>query len=124
VVWDDTHIKPGAKWKDEIKEALSTAKVAVLLVSSEFLASDFIAEDELPPLLKAAEQDGLIIVWIPVSFSAYKKTPIAQYQAAHDPNRPLDSLKGAQRKKTLVEVCDYIMEAAQSPSTQAHNSAS
>lgn len=113
-VWDDTHIKPGAKWKDEIKEALSRAKVAVLLVSSYFLASDFIAKDELPPLLKAAEEEGLTIIWIPVSFSAYKKTAIAQYQAAHDPNKPLDSLKGAQRSKTLVEVCDFIMESAQS----------
>ncbi|MBG1242272.1 leucine-rich repeat domain-containing protein [Nostoc sp. NZL] len=112
VVWDDTKIQAGAKWREAIENALVAAKVAVLLVSPDFLASDFIADNELPPLLDAAEAEGLTIIWIPLSFSSYDETEIEKYQSAHPPNQPLDSLNPAQENKAWVDICKKIKLAA------------
>lgn len=116
--WDDTQIRAGDNWLDVIEKALSVAKVAVLLVSPRFLKSEFIKNHELPPLIEAARRDGLTVVWIAVSHSSYKRTLLAPYQAANDPENPLAKLEPWERDKVLVEVCEKIEEAYGRPVTR------
>ena len=108
--WSDKQIAPGSQWFDEIKGALVEAKVAVMMVSPGFLASDFIHEHELGPLLKEAEQGGLRILWIPVRACSYKETPLKNYQAVISPDKPLAEMK-AERDKAWVKICEEIKNA-------------
>ncbi len=110
-VWDDTKIKPGGLWRKEIGRALEEATVAVLLVSPNFLESEFIASSELPPLLAAAKERGVTILWVPISFSSYDETEISIYKAVIDPERPIDTMSKAEQDKTWVAVCKQIKEA-------------
>ena len=61
-VWSDQEILAGQEWEAEIRLALSQARVAILLISADFLASEFIDRDELPPILRAQEEEGLVVL--------------------------------------------------------------
>jgi hypothetical protein len=111
LVWDDSRIQPGTNWRGEIKDAISAARLALLLVSPDFLASDFISENELLPLLEGAEKKGVIIFWVAVRESSYRKTLIERYQAANDPSKPLATLKAADRDSELVRICERLENA-------------
>jgi hypothetical protein len=54
-VWSDQRIGAGAEWEAEIEAALTASKVAVLLVSPAFLASDFIWKREMPRIIAHSE---------------------------------------------------------------------
>src|SRR6266536_3499947 len=83
-LWADTRIATGSDWRRKIEQAMSTAQVAVLLVSADFLASDFIAANELPPLLQRAELDGLVIMPLILSPCLFEQTTsIARFQAVN-----------------------------------------
>lgn len=111
-IWDDTRIKPGSRWKEEIEQALATTKVAVLLVSADFLASDFIAADELPPLLSAAEKEGAIVLPVILSPSRFSRTTsLSQFQAVNDPSKPLIGMAKSKQEAILVKVTEDIETA-------------
>jgi hypothetical protein len=60
--WDDGRIKPGIEWLSEILSAIENARVAILLVSADFLASKFIGRKEVPRLLERRKSEGLKVL--------------------------------------------------------------
>src|SRR3954466_276670 len=107
--WDDTHIQPGDDWKQEIRNALDTAQVAVLLISADFFASDFIDETELPPLLDAAKAKGVRILPVFLSASRFARNPdLARFQAVNPPDPPLDGMLSAEQEKVLDRLAQTI----------------
>jgi hypothetical protein len=109
--WSDQQIASGSQWLQEIQAALSKARVAVLLVSPDFLASDFIHEHELGPLLKEAKAGGVRILWVPLRASAYEETALKGIQAVSPPDRPLAKMSKADRDEAWVRVCKEIKRA-------------
>jgi hypothetical protein len=61
-VWHDRKIDGGDKWYPEIREAMVNAAAAILMISSDFLASGFCIQEEVPNLLKRQEELGMLLV--------------------------------------------------------------
>lgn len=118
-VWSDTKIKAGQQWRKEIESALGRAAVAILLISADFLASDFVADNELPPLLEAAQSDGVKILPIILKPCAFTSVPsLSQFQAINDPIRPLISMDESQREQIWVNLAQTTKEAIDEFSAQ------
>ncbi len=95
-------------------ESVETLKLVLiqLLVSADFLASDFIVDDELPPLLKAAEEGGTVILPLILKPCRFARDPhLKQFQAINDPKRSLITLPEDQQE-ALYDLTAEAVEKA------------
>lgn len=111
--WSDKKIKTGEEWKKAIDNALSCAKLVILLVSPSFLASEFIAEEELKPIYEATRYEGLTIFVVHIRRSSYKVDKyLSSLQSANKPEEPIARLKTvAERDDEWVAVAEKLIEA-------------
>jgi formylglycine-generating enzyme required for sulfatase activity len=112
--WDDSRIQAGGLWREEIEQALASARVALLLVSADFLASDFVTRSELPPLFRAAKEEGLRILWVPLRPCLWDLVPeIEQYQAVLPPSRTLAEMEEVDQERAMVQIARSIQQVFQ-----------
>ncbi|MGI4734614.1 MAG: toll/interleukin-1 receptor domain-containing protein [Janthinobacterium lividum] len=109
-IWSDQKIRKGARWREQIHKQLAMARVGIFLVSADFLASDFIHAEELPPLLKAAEREGatLLTVVVRPCAGAFKDSPLYPLQAMNGPDSPLSGMSKTQREQIMASVYDEL----------------
>ena len=106
-VWTDQVILPTRKWNPEIQGALERAEIAVLLVSADFLASDYIMAEELPRLIER----GVPLLCVPIGPCAWSRVEeLASIQWPVPPDRPLRKMTKPERDEALVTVYDAIVK--------------
>jgi formylglycine-generating enzyme required for sulfatase activity len=108
VLWSDTNLRASSHWHAEIQTAISEADAAVLLISQNFLASDYVASNELPQVLSAANQRGLRVFPVILSSSFLRGSPLLTFQAVNSPAAPLDTLSEAEQNRLLTKLVESI----------------
>lgn len=107
--WSDQRIKASQMWKQEIQAALGRAQVAILMISPDFLASDFIVNNELPPILAGARSGSISILPVILRPCRFVRDPhLGAYQAINDPWRPLASLQRWERDAVFDRIAHEI----------------
>ena len=112
-VWHDRKIKTGDQWNDQIKTAIDNANMAVLLISKNFLNSEFIEEEELPYILDCQNKNDLKIYPIIIGHCFWEEYTCKDFklndtQVKLIDNKPLSEFEGKQRDKVIKEIITDI----------------
>lgn len=107
--WADTQLVAGDKWKASIEASLKKARAAILLISADFLASDFIVNNELPPLLKKADDSGTLVIPVvlkPCRFS--RETSLSIFQSINSPEEPISGFDEHERELVYDSIAQRL----------------
>jgi hypothetical protein len=88
-IWHDGRIGAGDDWASNIDEHLNSSDIIVLLVSPDFLSSDFCYEKEMGRALERMKNNEALVVPIIVRECSWEETPIAEIQALPEKGKPV-----------------------------------
>lgn len=121
IIWDDSEIKTGSDWKTDIHESIKRSRVAILLVSTNFLSSEFILKKELPFILQASKKERITIFNVILDTCAFHLTELHLFQCLNNPKFPLEELKPSDRKRVLVGLTTELLAEMSEGSIDQHD---
>ncbi len=121
-IWTDGKILAGDEWRAEIFRRIAAADAAVVLVSPDLLASDFVCDHELPRLLQAREQGRLTLMPLFLRPAATdimrfevdgadgsREINLSEIQGLNPATEPLAGLEPAARDKALADAAKKLL---------------
>lgn len=104
-VWEDRRIGAGEDWYDKIQEAMKTANIAVLLISQNFLTSDFILREEVTNLLRRRDEEGLLIFPVIIKSCPWQVVDwLRRMQIRPEDAKPIALKRGERRDEALAKI--------------------
>jgi hypothetical protein len=109
-VFSDQAIEAGKLFRDTILQAINTAQVAVLLVSADYLSSDFICRIELPRIRERHMAGELQVIPLLVQPCAWDEIPWLREIEVRPRNAvPLAARRHAGQQAELANVVREIL---------------
>ncbi|MFH1679072.1 MAG: toll/interleukin-1 receptor domain-containing protein, partial [Candidatus Eisenbacteria bacterium] len=100
--WHDRRIPPGDDWKGTIDRNLETADIVLLLVSADFLASDYCYDVEAKRALERHDRKEARVIPVILRDCDWKNSPLGRLQALPEDGRPV--AKFPDRDEALLAV--------------------
>lgn len=112
-LWADTDIEAGTEWEEEINKHLDTAQIILLLVSSDFIASEYCYGKEMMRAMerhKAGEAQVVPIILRPV---LWNNAPFGKLQALPTNAKPIIGSTWHDQDEALLDVANGIQKVVQ-----------
>ena len=103
VPWRDTDLIPGEDWDDTIKDRLSQARIILFMVSREFLASNYITDQERPLAMELMGQKKAVVIPVLLSKCMWNDEDFAALEQLPSKGDPLTSFNPRVNGWALVE---------------------
>jgi diguanylate cyclase (GGDEF)-like protein len=87
--WHDRKIEPGGNWKDQIDSHLKDAEIVLLLISSDFLSSDYCYDIEMRQAMNQHHDGKSRVVPIILRPCDWSEAPFAACQALPSDGKPV-----------------------------------
>lgn len=101
-VWSDRQIDVGQEWWPEIRSNLEAADLILLLISSDFLASDFCCERELKRAMERHEAGEACVIPVFLRPCDWKGAPFGTLQGVPDDAKPITEWENRDRAFTII----------------------
>jgi len=89
--WHDRRIGAGTEWKNSIDEHLESAGVILLLISSDFLASDYCYDIELKRAMERHEKGEARVIPVILRHCDWSSATFAKLQSLPKDAKPIKS---------------------------------
>lgn len=110
-VWADTNISPGSNWEQEIEKHLNAANIILLLVSADFMASDYCYSKEMFRAVERHDRGEAIVIPIILRPVYWQGAPFARLQALPTGAKPIISSIWYSLDEALLDVVNGIGRA-------------
>jgi TIR domain len=108
-VWSDTDIDAGDTWEEEIKKHLDTAHIILLLISPDFMASDYCYSTEMEQAMQRHAQKEARVIPIILRPTAWKGAPFDKLQVLPSNAKPVTDRRSWQdADEALNDVIQHI----------------
>jgi hypothetical protein len=87
--WYDRKIDPGQEWRDQIQDNLDAADIILFLVTADFLASDFVWDEEVARAMARHEEGTARVIPIIVRPVEWTRAPFGRLQALPRDAKPV-----------------------------------
>lgn len=91
--WDQSQIRAGENWVEQIRKQLSKAEIVLMLVSSNFLSSSYIYDKEVSYFLRKERKDEAIVIPIILKPCLWEKSPIGKLSVLPRNGKPISTWK-------------------------------
>lgn len=104
--WNDRKLIPGTQFDEEIKKHLNEDDIIILLISADFINSDYCYEVEMKTALERMENSEAVVIPVIVRPCLWKKTPLGSIQALPKDGNPISKYQDSD--DAYVEIVESV----------------